>query len=1052
MKFLASIFVAAICSLSAHAQLQDGSIAPDFIAIDINGDSHHLYEYLDAGEQVFLYFDATWNLPGWYYYNSTLALVAFHNVYSVYNGGNSRVLFIEIDDNTNINDINGTGSNTQGNWNEGTIYPIPIIEDANFSISGNYQVQYLPTVYHICPNRLVTEMVQPSFEELALASQSVCEINIDGVLTEYTGDVATCGQSNLSISVYNAGNTDIVNGNISITGQLEISFPWFGVISPNESQQIFLGTYDIQPGDVQISFVGTGDEIDSNNTVIATIAQPQEASNLIDVLVNFQNFPEAFSLQIYEQTSGNVFYEIPQGTYVQENTAFFDYLNITEPGCYVMQAVLPSGEIGLFEKDACGNQINLLNPLLFETGNNSLNAITFPFLVSEIYVLPSNPEPGCTDNSACNFNAAANCDNGSCVYPGTLCDDGMSNTYNDMYTNNCNCQGTPFSYGVLSTSTEELIICNGESITLTFDELPLNLGNFTFQWYESTNGFLPSPSTDISLIEYYTAINEATSASWSPEFYEGEKSFACLITPEQSTGLPSFWAEGSISLLFNNIESPIIIGNPNITPFTAYSYAVNPEVGVNYTWEVLNGAIVGGQETSVVQVMWGQEGPYEILVTADNGVCFASSTLVVINNDCSLTAEIGSNNGFSICQGQQIELSVLTTASNPTYQWYLNGEVLMNESSSTLSANTGGSYQVLITDNNCSAISETVNINLLPELVLPEINVQFENGNCGNAYATLTPIGGNANSYEWSTGEQSATIVVSLSGEYTLLVSNSSGCYAYTPPVILNFAQSEPNPICLVTVDETTGYNTIIWEPITSELVTDYLIYKETNVANQYESIGSVSYGSDGVFVDESSNSAVQASRYKIGVMDICNVESTLSSLHKTIHLTSNLGVGNTVNLIWSHYEGFEFGSYNIYRGTAADNMTLLTTIASNLNSYTDLLPLTNGYYMIEVEGVSCDPSRSIQTSKSNVINYEFVGVNEVVLNNIKLYPNPAIEYITLEIPSELIGETMVIYDVTGREIYRSKTANPTNNINVASFSSGSYVLRVGNQNLRFER
>jgi photosystem II stability/assembly factor-like uncharacterized protein len=80
------------------------------------------------------------------------------------------------------------------------------------------------------------------------------------------------------------------------------------------------------------------------------------------------------------------------------------------------------------------------------------------------------------------------------------------------------------------------------------------------------------------------------------------------------------------------------------------------------------------------------------------------------------------------------------------------------------------------------------------------------------------------------------------------------------------------------------------------------------------------------------------------------------------------------------------------------------------------------------------------------------VGVGEFDSNSIIIYPNPASTFITLEIPNEFVGETMVIYDVIGREIYRSQPANTTNNINVAPFSSGSYMLRVGNQNVRFQR
>ena len=48
---------------------------------------------------------------------------------------------------------------------------------------------------------------------------------------------------------------------------------------------------------------------------------------------------------------------------------------------------------------------------------------------------------GCTDNTACNFIESANTDDGSCAFPGDECDDNSANTFNDLYTSNCECNG-----------------------------------------------------------------------------------------------------------------------------------------------------------------------------------------------------------------------------------------------------------------------------------------------------------------------------------------------------------------------------------------------------------------------------------------------------------------------------------------------------------------------------------------------------------------------------------------------------------------------------------
>ena len=49
--------------------------------------------------------------------------------------------------------------------------------------------------------------------------------------------------------------------------------------------------------------------------------------------------------------------------------------------------------------------------------------------------------PGCTDPLACNYNPLANQNNGTCIYPGSPCDDGNPNTTNDSIGANCNCVG-----------------------------------------------------------------------------------------------------------------------------------------------------------------------------------------------------------------------------------------------------------------------------------------------------------------------------------------------------------------------------------------------------------------------------------------------------------------------------------------------------------------------------------------------------------------------------------------------------------------------------------
>jgi hypothetical protein len=48
---------------------------------------------------------------------------------------------------------------------------------------------------------------------------------------------------------------------------------------------------------------------------------------------------------------------------------------------------------------------------------------------------------GCTSADACNFDPAANVNDGSCYFIGDPCDDGLATTENDAYNSNCVCEG-----------------------------------------------------------------------------------------------------------------------------------------------------------------------------------------------------------------------------------------------------------------------------------------------------------------------------------------------------------------------------------------------------------------------------------------------------------------------------------------------------------------------------------------------------------------------------------------------------------------------------------
>jgi thiol-disulfide isomerase/thioredoxin len=142
-SFLSFVFITGI----NIAQI--GAVAPDFTVTDINGVSHNLYSYLNSGKLVILDVSTTWCGPCWGFHEE-------HYLKELYdefgpNGTNEIVVFFyEADESTTISDLNGSGSNTQGDWISGTPYPImnetPVTLDLNAYYTG------FPTISLICPS------------------------------------------------------------------------------------------------------------------------------------------------------------------------------------------------------------------------------------------------------------------------------------------------------------------------------------------------------------------------------------------------------------------------------------------------------------------------------------------------------------------------------------------------------------------------------------------------------------------------------------------------------------------------------------------------------------------------------------------------------------------------------------------------------------------------------------------------------------------------------------------------------------------------------------
>ena len=259
---------------------------------------------------------------------------------------------------------------------------------------------------------------------------------------------------------------------------------------------------------------------------------------------------------------------------------------------------------------------------------------------------------------------------------------------------------------------------------------------------------------------------------------------------------------------------------------------------------------------------------------------------------------------------------------------------------------------------------------------------------CQSSSATLS-VDGNYTTFNWSNGATTPTIEVTTPGYYWVELLDINGCYSISEVEHLGISELIPETpaICMVGVEN--GHNLIVWEEIENTNVQNYRIYRENDQADVYELLATVPASQGNSYEDVTADPTVRAWRYKVTAMDVCQGETPMSELHKTVHLTINQGIGNTWNLIWTHYEGMEFASYRLYRGTTNADLQPIATLPATLTSYTDYDNVDGAlFYQIEVvmNGTCLRRSETYTGARSNIVYNGEMVYTDTTVSECQLY------------------------------------------------------------------
>ena len=316
-KLILAVTLGLFLNLDSQAQMADGSIAPDFTTTDINGQTHRLYDYLDAGYTVILDLSATWCGPCWNYHIGG----AFEEIWEAHGPAGQpgvspnttddvMVLWVEGDPGTAVSEL----ENSQlGNWTEpdGQTVNFPIINDDN--LADMYELGFWPTIYTICPNRTLTLSGQVSAAQ-HYANLDDCPQAIEGsnaALASYNGTLAangceTSASGNVSVTVQNMGTLPLTSFTVEVfeNGNSIASQDYMGELLQYQTTDINFGNLTINSDEYEIQITSTDDNA-SDNVITQSLSFAGDTEEMVTVSLLTDNYASETYLEITDE-NGNV--------------------------------------------------------------------------------------------------------------------------------------------------------------------------------------------------------------------------------------------------------------------------------------------------------------------------------------------------------------------------------------------------------------------------------------------------------------------------------------------------------------------------------------------------------------------------------------------------------------------------------------------------------------------------------------------------------------------------------------------------------------------------
>lgn len=238
------------------------------------------------------------------------------------------------------------------------------------------------------------------------------------------------------------------------------------------------------------------------------------------------------------------------------------------------------------------------------------------------------------------------------------------------------------------------VYCIGGSYVLSIDpqtgsnNSPLKYPSLRYNWYKNNGPLLPETLVATNTNGSYTVTEEG--------LYYAETNYGDCSSNSYSNQV--LVTESADATNTNIISS---LGNPFCPADGATILSVAP--GTHYQW-FKDSARIDGATNQTYNTT--STGLYTVIVGFNS--CDLTGSINLQSQSITATSDVSPDNSIDTQNGETLAVTITTDAENPSYQWYVGGDIISEAKTNTYMVRTAGIYKVIVTQNTDCMIKKEI--------------------------------------------------------------------------------------------------------------------------------------------------------------------------------------------------------------------------------------------------------------------------------------------------------------------------------------------------------